>query len=715
LSRRAAAASLGCVLALSRAASAGVTLEVRPLFGETCLPSAGSGELRVRVENTGSRPLRAVLVVDATAPRPDRPRTRHAWTVRVGARAEAMLSVDTPRPLAGGAMTFRVLGEDRRTLATTTLALPGGEGSMILDATPGHRFANAQRAGAGGLLSGDVGDEGDYGRGGLFRALSGAPEPAALPYAGVTCAVERPAATGSPRLPRLVAGYRAVALVLLDSASLNGLAPSERQSLAGYVAEGGSLAVIVRSPNDLRHPVLGALVGDGVSAFPMPSWSREPEVIDPWRVPRVAPQAATLAGARTWGGGHLDPRWLAAVDRGVPAGTLGATARYGDGVVHLLSWDPSQTASLEDPWSARTVLQLAAHADHRRAPRLFAPEPETLPIPGPVRSFLSPSARPGLDLLRAGAIVAAFASALLLAAWMTRRLGARSLFAPVCAALTLAAWALLAREGGAHRAALVQARTLSVLDAPWGFSVASARRFHMVYSGHRRSLAIHLGGPERVVAVDPTAGRGPITRLVAPDAAHLVGLGVLPWTPTFVREDGPEELRGAVTLHRAPTGELSVRNGLPWALREVLLLDRGSSSGWSFEAIAPGRTRSVREGRALPRSVVGWFVVPELPALPGWGSPEAAALARRPPSIGADAPGDVAAPLGRWFGHRRDDNPWDAVLASAAVPGRAEPWVLREGACLVARIDRPAAATRAGLRLASESTWLRVHPPEPTP
>lgn len=715
MSRRAAAASLGCVLALSRAASAGVTLEVRPLFGETCLPSAGSGELRVRVENTGSRPLRAVLVVDATAPRADRPRTRHAWTVRVGARAEATLSVDTPRPLAGGAMTFRVLGEDGRTLATTSLALPGGEGSMILDATPGHRFANAQRAGAGGLLSGDVGTDGDYGRGGLFRALGGASEPSALPYAGVTCAVERPAATGSPRLPRLVAGYRAVALVLLDSGSLNGLAPSERRSLAGYVAEGGSLAVIVRSPNDLRHPVLGALVGEGVSALPMPSWSREPEVIDPWRAPRVPPQGATLAGARTWGGGHLDARWLAAVDRGVPAGTLGATARYGDGMVHLLSWDPSQTASLEDPWSARAVLQLAAHADRRPVPRLFAPEPETLPIPGPVRSFLSPSSRPGLGLLRAGAIIAAFASALLLAAWITRLLRARTLLAPLSAALTLAAWALLAREGVGHRAALARSRTLSVLDAPWGFSVASARRFHMVYSGHRRSLAIRLGGPERVVAVDPTAGRGPVTRLVEADAAYLLGLGVLPWTPTFVREDGPEELRGAVTLHHSPTGELSVRNGLPWTLREVVILDRRSSSGWSFEAIAPGRTRSVREGRPLPRSIVDWFVVPQLPALPLWGSPEAAALARRPRSIAAEAPFDVAAPLGRWFGHRRDDNPWGAVLSSASVPGRAEPWVLREGVGLVARIDRPAAATRAGLRLASESTWLRLHPPEPTP
>lgn len=715
MSRPAVAASLGCVLALSRAASAGVTLEVRPLFGETCLPSTGSGELRVRVENTGSRPLRAVLLVDASAPRPDRTRTRHAWAVRVGARAEAMLSVDTTRPLAGGAMSFRLLGEDGRTLASTSLALPGGEGSMILDATPGHRFANAQRAGAGGLLPGDPGADGDHGRGGLFRALSGAPEPSDLPYAGVTCAVERPAATGSPRLPRLVAGYRAVALVLLDSGSLNGLAPGERQSLAGYVAEGGSLAVIVRSPNDLRHPVLGALVGEGVASLPLPSSSGEPEALDPWRMPRVSPRAATLAGARSWGGGRLDPRWLAAVDRGLPAGTLGATARYGDGVVHLLSWDPSQTASLEDPWSARTVLQLAAHADHRRAPRLFAPEPETLPIPGPVRSFLSPSARQGLDLLRAGAIVVAFAWAVLLAAWVTRRHGARWLFAPVSAALTLAAWALLARDGLAHRSALVQARTLSVLDAPWGFSVASARRFHMVYSGHRRSLAIHLGGPERVVAVDPTAGRGPITRLVAPDATHLLGLGVLPWTPTFVREDGPEPLGGAVTLHRDPAGVLSVRNGLPWTLREALLLDHKSCSGWSFEAIAPGRTLSVREGRALPRSIVERFVVPQLPALPAWGSPEAAALARRPPSIGAEAPDDVAMPLGRWFGHRLADNPWDAVLSSAEVPGRAEPWVLRDGACLIARIDRPAAATRAGLRLASESTWLRVHPPEPTP
>lgn len=710
----AVAASLGCVLALSRAASAGVTLEVRPLFGEACLPREGSGEVRVRVENTGARPLRAVLLVDATAPRPDRPRTRHAWTVRVGARSEATVSVDTPRALAGGAMTFRVLGEDGRSLAITSLTLPGGEASLILDATPGHRFANAQRAGAGGLLPGDLGADGDLGRAGIFRALSGGTESAPLPYAGVTCAVERPAGIETPRLPRLMAGYRAVALVLLDSPSLNGLGPAERQALAGYVASGGSLGVIVRSLNDLRHPTLSALVGEGASSLPMPPWSRDPGVPDPWMAPRVVPQTATLVGSRSWGGGHLDARWLATVDRSVPAGTLGASARYGDGMVHLLSWDPSQTSALEDPWSARTVLQLAAHADRDRAPRLFATEPETLPIPDPVRFFLAPSGRPGLGLLRAGALVAAFAAAVLIAAWLTRRLGVRSLRPAVYGALALAAWVVLAREAGAHRAALVHARTLAVLDAPWGFSIASARRFHMLYGDRRRSVAIHLGGPERLVAVDPTAGRGPITRLVDPEAVHLVGLGVLPWTPTFVREDGPEDLRGAVTLHRDATGALAVRNGLAWTLREVVLVDQATSSGWSFDAIAPGRTREAREGRALPAEIVARFVQARLPSLPTWGSPEARAMALRPPSP-AVAPPDAGARLGRWFGHRTNANPWDAVLASAAVPGRPDPWVLRDGAGLVARIDRPAASTRAGLPLASESTWLRVHPPEPAP
>lgn len=89
-------------------------------------------------------------------------------------------------------------------------------------------------------------------------------------------------------------------------------------------------------------------------------------------------------------------------------------------------------------------------------------------------------------------------------------------------------------------------------------------------------------------------------------------------------------------------------------------------------------------------------------------------MAHRPPSPTA-APPDVGARLGRWFGHRTNANPWDAVLSSAAVPGRPDPWILRDGVGLVARIDRPAASTRAGLPLASESTWLRVHPAEPAP
>lgn len=689
-----AAAALGCALAVPRAAAAGVTLEVRPLFGDGCLPREGTGELRVRVENTGTRPLRGMLLVDAAGPRADRPRTRHAWAVGVGARAEVTLAVDTTRPVAGGAMTVRLVDDGGRTLASTAVALPGGEASLLLDATPGHRFANAQRSGVGGGL---VGPEAPADPIGIFRALGAAADGAAG-FGGVTCPVERPGGADAPRLPRLLAGYRGVALVLIDSEALDGLAPAERLSLAGYVAGGGSLAVIVRSPNDLRHPTLRALAGDDVATAPLPA---APDAFGPG----FRPQPATLVGARSWGGGHLDPAWLHAVDRALPAGTLGATARYGDGLVHLLSWDPARPSSLEDPWSARTVLLLAARAERDRPAAVFPTVPETTPVPEAVRRYLTPSVRSGVGLLRALAVIAGYAAAALIAARLLRR--RRGWSPAVHGALALAAWAALAREAAAHRVGAAQVRSLAVLDAPWGFSVASGRRFHAIVADRRQGAWLRLGGPERIVAVDPTAGRGPVTRVVDGSGAHLVGVGVRAWTPVVVREDGPEDLRGAVTLLRDADGALSVRNGLPWALREVAVFERASSSGWSLPAIAPGQTRALRGARSLPPEVVARFLPSGLATLPRWGSPEARALALHPPGPDPSI-ADVAGRLGRWFGHRTIDNPWEAVLASPVVPGRPDPWIFRDGVGLVARVDRPSAPTRAGLPLTG-STWLRVH------
>ncbi len=701
-----------CALTLARTAWAGVTLEVRPLFGETCLPRVGSGEVRVRVDNTGSRPVRGTLIVDATHPRADRTRTRHAWIVNVSARSEVTVSVDTPSVLAGGEMTLRLVGDDGRTLATTDLALRGGEAALLLDATPGHRFANAQHSGVplGGaqglqfevLLDGPIDVLYD-------RMLGPHGSRRVAEFPGVTCGVDRPGGSDLPRLPRLVAGYRGVAMVLIDGAALNALGPAERNSLAGYVADGGALAVIVRSPNDLRHPTLGALVGEGVAPRPLPPLVPAPSAggFNPWARPAAVMTSlpAALANARSWGDGHLDTRWLAFEREGIAPGLLGASARYGNGLVHLLSWDPTQTSSLEDPWSARTVLRVASRAHFDRPDGLFAAAPPTLPVPAAVRRYLTAPRRSGRGLLRAWTVVAALTSALLVLRWALRRARRPGLVVPLQAALALAAWVVLAREAVLHRASLSHSRTLTVLDVASGFSRASGRRFHAIVGDRRRVASLALDHPERVVAVDPTAGRGPVTRYVGTDATSVEGVGLLPWTPVILRDDGPEDLRGAVTLRREGSGSLALHNGLPWPLRDVVLVDVSSGAAWTFAFVAPGRDGRALEGRPLPRHLASRFVDARLSSLPVWGSPEA----RTSSAIPAVVPLDAGARLDRWFGHPTTDGVWDAVLASAAVPGRDDSWRFAAGAGLVARIDRPPARVRGGLAVDSESTWLRVH------
>ncbi len=684
-------------LTLTRAAWAGVTLEVRPLFGETCLPREGSGEVRVRIDNTGSRAVRGSLIVDATMPRADRPRTRHAWTVNVGARSDVSVSVDTPTVLAGGEMTFRLVGDDGRTLATTTLALRGGESSLLLDATPGHRFANAQHSGEGSILD-------------LTGFRDGAADSPAV-FTGVTCGVDRPGGSDLPRLPRLAAGYRGVAMVLIDSTSLNALGPAERNSLAGYIADGGALAVVVRSPNDLRHATLSALVGDGVTARPLPPLVRAPdaEQFYPWapstHAAVMTSLPAALAGARSWGDGHLRPQWLASERDGILPELLGSSARYGNGLVHLLSWDPAQTSSLEDPWSARTVLRIAARARLDATGSLVTPVPETLPVPDAVRRYLTAPRRSGRGLVRAWTVVAVLASALLVLPWALCRARRSRLVVPLQGALAALAWAVLAREAALHRAVLSHTRTLAVLDVASGFSRASGRRFHAIVGDRRRVASLAIDHPERVVAVDPTAGRGPITRFVGTEVSSVEGVGLLPWTPVIVREDGPDDLRGAVTLRREDSGSLALHNGLPWPLREVILVDATSGSAWTFAYIAPGRDRRAQEGRPLPRPLAARFVEAGLTSLPLWGSAEARARVPLP----AIVPADVGARLDRWFGRPTNDDTWEAVLASAAVPGRSDRWRFAAGAGLVARVDRPGARVRGGLAVASETTWLRVH------
>jgi len=72
--------------------------------------------------------------------------------------------------------------------------------------------------------------------------------------------------TGDPMLPKRAAGYSTASAVLMGTDVLSRLTGPELEAVAGYVLAGGTLALVVTRPEDLRHPTLAAFVGGEVTA-----------------------------------------------------------------------------------------------------------------------------------------------------------------------------------------------------------------------------------------------------------------------------------------------------------------------------------------------------------------------------------------------------------------------------------------------------------------
>ncbi len=162
-------------------------------------------------------------------------------------------------------------------------------------------------------------------------------------------------ATGDPMLPDRAALYTSADAVVMRSDILARLTGAELDASPGWVLAGGTLAVAVARPEDLRHPTLvafagGPIVRQGASAvtlsdlvLPAPAsgtGGRSAKAI-PFAKKPSNDVAETLAG---YTGGNL---------HGSPLRQLGHL-RSGRGA--LLAFDPTQRPAADDPWaSARMV------------------------------------------------------------------------------------------------------------------------------------------------------------------------------------------------------------------------------------------------------------------------------------------------------------------------------------------------------------------------
>jgi hypothetical protein len=695
--RVALGAAIAASLALARAAAAQgappVTVTAAPIFGGDAATGNGWNEIVARVDNAGTAPARGTIelaMATSFGAGELAPAARAPFAVPPGRSAVVAIPLHGFSAYYAPQVTLTATSEDGAAIATTPVTLSAAGAPMLVEVAQPAR---------------------------LGVALRGWPVPirwstAATSSAGANhLATGAPAfdrATGDPILPDRAAGYASATVVLARSDTLVALDDARRAALVDWVNGGGTLAVVVARPEDLRAPLVASLVGGEAAraapparlfallAFAKPSpespLGDEGDEPDPDAVPSpgaptpppmhalrsgpAAPTAATLAG---YEGGRLH------------ASDVGATASYGLGEVHLLAFDPMAQPAIDDPWTQTRVVEMVARAWDRRA-RV------ALPVGGgdrgtsridEIRRALDPneSYRFGLAFSTVLLVLYAVACGPIV---FTRAARKRApllplVWVPACSAVAFVAIVVVGLGVKGWRG---RARHLVVLEAASGATRASSRAYRGFFASETRSLTVPATTRASVLAL---ASSDVGTRVdqgllrVDRDGATLGGITSLPWQTVIVREDGAADLARGVVV-RASGGDVVVENHTGHVLKDVVVHGPKGGGAAYFATIDDGEAVDFPRGRALA----------------GVGGAAVRAGKATVHPLGAAW---IAAAMPGREGKRVADT-WAAVEQAA---GEAIDWWPDDAPALVGEIvGAPHAPKDAGLSLESERVLLRV-------
>lgn len=413
------------------------------------------------------------------------------------------------------------------------------------------------------------------------------------------------AATGDPALPDRAAGYAAVTAVVAQSDQVVGLVGPELDALVSWVIGGGALAIVISRPEDLRSPMLSALVGGSVrSAPPAAGLAKEAEFVVPTdtggsysysprnvikRATPVADVAGKLAG---YAGGNLHPSpW-------------GASATYGLGEVHLLAFDPLRVPGASDEWCKLKMVDLVRHAWDRQA---------SVSIPHAVM----PLDHGGLDGIRKqldpneGARWAVVVALILLIVYSVLAGPLNFYLATKKGRPLRALWHLPIWAGGAMLAIVIlgafakgvsgRARHLSVIEIGAGMSRGAITRFRGFYSPAAEQLMVRAFDRGNVLDVAGDSSETARELVVDRDGARLEKFQAKPWQTVIVREDGFTSLGGGISIVQQGD-DVAVKNRSARDLVGVILW-RPKAAAVYFPRIKDGETVLASAGRALPKTI----------------------------------------------------------------------------------------------------------------
>lgn len=412
------------------------------------------------------------------------------------------------------------------------------------------------------------------------------------------------AATGDPLLPTRAAEYGPTTALVIPSDVLSRVAGPELEALASWVLAGGTLAVAVKRPEDLRAPVMVALLGgeardagparhlatasapglqkDASGAAPPtittplppppdaedeeppppappPSPKAKPSVLPPVTIGRELGDALV-----SYAGGNLTPS------------DLGATAAYGLGEVHLLAFDPWRPGALDDAWVQSRMVELTRHAWDRRAAQVLDRGRQgayASPGASDLRRLLDPNEGARWAIVLAALLLFAYAVVSGPVNFAIARNRGRPLSALVALPLmSLGAFLLIVLLGVVSRGVRGQARHLSLVEAGGGMTKGAVRRYRGFFTPSAKRLTVRATDTGAVIDVLSDSSSRPTGAelLVERGGLSLSNLATLPWQTVVAREDGTAALGGGVSLVR-DGADVRVVNRSARALRGVLV------------------------------------------------------------------------------------------------------------------------------------------------
>ena len=552
-----------------------------PVLGDASITLGGWTELLVRITNRGSESANGTVTVFGSLSRYSSDKTtevRAPYAVSGG----ATVSLRVPFRVGwDGDPVVRVLAADGKKLYEQAFTRTSDNRTLLVDVSRTPALAAVLRgiAVAARVEPWSVGH-------------MGYPSAGSASVAEVSSPMYDPV-TGDALLPRHAAGYARVAAVLMRSDELVRLAAEELEALSGFVMSGGTFAIVLSRPEDMRHAVVTAFVGGEVERTG-PGIELLREIVLPLAsggtgyypggkfAPRQSSPEPAISEALTgYKGGNLHPS------------PYGASATYGLGEVHLLGFNAQERPAIDSSWVHVRMIDMLRRANERTLTSLYRHGGPHTPATE-VRRQLDPNEGARWAIIVTALLLCAYsvvAGPINFTYWRKKHRPLRAfLYVPLAAALTFGSVVTI---GVIAKGCSGRARHLTVVEAGAGMTRGSARRWRGFFVPSQRTMTVQTAGATSILGSE-LMNNGDETRdamLLDRDGLKLVDLPLLPWETMVVREDGYVDLGEGIAIVKKSATETLVVNRTGRRLRG-LLLHEPPGTGLFLSELEEGATAS---------------------------------------------------------------------------------------------------------------------------